>query len=152
MKKFGIIILLVFISFFFFWVCGYTVLQYELSPSEKIIFEVPKDKYDDINKPIIILSSRYKAKVQESKLNHRVPYYRSVTFANKNFYVKSYMYIYPDKDQLVILNVSLQKSIIPGLRPSEARTQAMKQDFIDTLTAIEGVRFKEVQYLKRESD
>jgi len=62
------------------------------------------------------------------------------------------MYIYPDKDQLVILNVSLQKSIIPGLRPSEARTQAMKQDFIDTLTAIEGVRFKEVQYLKRESD
>jgi len=130
--------------------CGYSMIQYEFEPNVKLQFTVEERLFESINGHIIALGKKYDNRpyVLNANFTHRK--IRSVQLLNKNMYIaastnmyseKLSMEMFSKKKELLTLRIFIHKSRIPGLRPNKAELRAVILDFVDTLSAVDGIEF-----------
>ncbi len=130
--------------------CGYPMIQYEFEPNVKLQFTVEERLFESINGHIIALGKKYDNRPYVLNAYRSFPKIRSVKLLNKNMYItastkmyseKSSMEIFSKKRELLTLRIFIHKSRIPGLRPNKAELSAVIRDFVDTLSAVDGIEF-----------
>ncbi len=127
--------------------CGFSALQYDFLPSATVRFSIKENsEYERVIHDIVPFSKRKKFNtVVNNDINNRV-HHLSVFIFNKNYDISLDSFLRGD------MSLAFNKSRIPGLRQSDKQMEALMQEFITTLTTIDGVDLKKIEYFDRKGE